>query len=60
MIRLLGLHSVVISNDVEIYFVVMENIFNTNLKIDEKFDVKVEIKTCFLLIFFKGELGWSI
>jgi len=42
LIKLVGLHSVVIQNDVELFFVVMVNIFDKSQHIDpqEKFDIK--------------------
>lgn len=39
--RLYGLHSIQIQNDVVIYVLVMGNLFNTKLKIHEKYDIKV-------------------
>lgn len=40
IIRLYGLHSLKIQNDVEIFVVVMGNVFNTDKKIHERYDLK--------------------
>jgi 1-phosphatidylinositol-4-phosphate 5-kinase len=39
--RLYGLHSVKIQNNVEIFVLLMGNLFNTSRKIHEKYDLKV-------------------
>eukprot|EP00027_Filamoeba_sp_ATCC50430_P002555 CAMPEP_0168562144 /NCGR_PEP_ID=MMETSP0413-20121227/11967_1 /TAXON_ID=136452 /ORGANISM="Filamoeba nolandi, Strain NC-AS-23-1" /LENGTH=615 /DNA_ID=CAMNT_0008593553 /DNA_START=407 /DNA_END=2254 /DNA_ORIENTATION=- len=40
LIRIYGLHSLKLQNDVEIFVVVMGNVFNTPVKIHERYDLK--------------------